>query len=326
MKAAYIETTGPPANIRYGDLQKPVVSDGQVLVQMTAVAVDPIDTYIRQGTYPIELPTPFIIGRDMSGVVTEIGTGVTHFKPGDRVWCNNQGYAGRQGTFAGLLAIDERLLYPLPAGVDPLAAVAVVHSALTAVVGLFDRAKLRSGETVFVNGGDGNVGTAVLQLAKASGARVAVTAGAEIKAQWCRELGADRVIDYRTENLEQALREFAPQGIDVYWDAAGKPDLESAVSLLARRGRVVLMSGLAHRSVLPIGAFYTHNLTLLGFTVTDATVDELAAAARQINQALAAGSIRAKTSAVLPLSQAAEAHRRVEQDKLFGKIVLVPGD
>jgi NADPH2:quinone reductase len=326
MKAAYIESTGPPECIRYGELPAPVAGERQILVRMTAVAVDPIDTYIRQGTYHVDLPWPFIVGRDMTGVVTEVGPAVTQFKPGDRVWSNNQGYDGRQGTFAELLVIDERLLYPLPAGVDPVAAVAVLHSALTAVIGLIDRAEIHPGELVFVNGGDGNVGTAVLQLAKAAGARVAVTAGTEPKALWCRELGADRVIDYRSENIEQALREFAPQGIDVYWDAAGGPDLERAVSVLARRGRIVLMSGLAHRSGLPIGPFYTRNATILGFTVTDATVDELAAAAVHIHRALAAGTIRAKISAILPLTQAAEAHRRVEQEKPFGKIVLVPGD
>ena len=168
MKAAYIEATGPPENIRYGDLPAPVAAASQVLVQVSAVAVNPIDTYIRQGTYHVELPRPFVVGRDMTGVVSQIGAGVTQFKPGDRVWCNNQGYSGRQGTFAELLAIDEQLLYRLPDGVDPIEAVAVVHSGLTAVIGLFARPSFAR-ETLFVNGGDGNVGTAVLQLAKAAG-------------------------------------------------------------------------------------------------------------------------------------------------------------
>jgi NADPH2:quinone reductase len=322
MKAAYIEATGPPENIRYGELPEPRLGPHQVLVHPSHVAVDPIDTYIRRGAYAITLPCPFIIGRDMVGVVADVGSEVTRFKPGQRVWCNNQGYAGRQGTFAQRLAIDEELLYALPDGVDPQAAVAVLHSALTAVVGLFQRARLSAGETVFVAGGDGNVGTAVLQLAKATGARVAVTAGSAEKAEWCRELKADAVVDYHTENVEQRLREFAPHGVDIYWDATGRLNLESAVSLLARRGRVVIMSGLEHRSVLPFGPFYTHGATVLGFTVTDATVDELAAAADPINRAVAAGNLRGKISAVLPLAKAAEAHRRVEQDKLFGKIVL----
>ena len=324
MKAAYIDAPGPADSIRYGELPTPALQPGQVLVRMTAVAVDPIDTYVRSGAYKIELPRPFIIGRDMTGEVIEGGPGVTQFAPGERVWCNNQGYAGRQGTFAERLAIEAPLLYKLPVGVDPQQAVAVVHSALTAVVGLVGRAGIRASETVFVAGGDGNVGTAVLQLAKARGARVAVTAGVAAKAVWCRELGADRVIDYHREDVRQALGEFAPAGIDIFWDASGKIDLELAVALMARRGRIVLMSGLASQATLPVGPFYTHGGSILGFTVTDATVDELATAAAEINRLLAAGSLRAKISAVLPLSQAAEAHRRLEQDKPFGKIVLVP--
>jgi NADPH2:quinone reductase len=324
MKAAYIERTGPPSAICYGELPAPNPSERQVLVKVAAVTVNPIDTYIRSGGYPIELPIPFIVGRDMTGMVIDVGTAVTRFKAGDLVWCNNQGYDGRQGTFAEQLAIDESLLYPLPKGVDPIAAVAVLHSGLTAVTGLLTKARPQAGESVFIAGGDGNVGTAVLQLAKSAGARVAVTAGSKPKAEWCQELGADRVIDYHTEDVDQALREFAPQGIDIYWDASGKPDIERALGVLAHRGRIVLMSGLTHRCTLPVGMFYTHNCTMFGFTVTNATSTELGECATEINRLLTAGSLKAKVHAILPLSQSAEAHQLVEQGKVFGKIVLVP--
>ncbi len=324
MNAAYIERTGPPEAIRYGDLPAPVPGEREALVRVTAVTVNPIDTYIRSGAYRVDMPLPFVVGRDMTGVVSALGPGVTRFRPGDRVWCNNQGYGGRQGTFATLLAVHEQLLYPLPEGVDPIQAVTVLHSGLTAVIGLFDKARVRAGDAVFVNGGDGNVGTAVLQLARAAGGRVAVTAGSEPKAEWCRQLGADRVIAYKSEDVDAALRQFAPDGIDVYWDATGRPDVERALAVLARRGRIVLMAGLAHRCPLPVGPFYTRGGTMFGFTVTDATVEELAGSARQINGWLAKGVLRGKVHATLPLSQAAEAHRMVERGGLFGKVVLVP--
>ena len=220
MKAAYIDQLGPPENIRYGELPPPVVGERDVLVKVAAVTVNPIDTYIRSGAYKTLLPLPFIVGRDLTGVVAEIGPEVTRFKPGDRVWANNQGYDGRQGTFAEYVSVDERLLYPLPPGVDLHEAVAVLHSALTAVIGLFAKARVQEGETIFVNGGSGNVGTAVLQLAKASGARVIVTAGNEEKICWCQELGADLVINYKTQDIEQAIRGFASNGVDIYWDAS----------------------------------------------------------------------------------------------------------
>ena len=118
MKAAYIVKVGPPEDIRYGDLPVPALGNGDVLVKVSAVCVNPVDTYIRSGQFPMDLPFPFIVGRDMAGVVQGVGPAVTLFQPGDRVWCNNQGYHGRQGTFAEYVAVEEGLLYPLPAGVD----------------------------------------------------------------------------------------------------------------------------------------------------------------------------------------------------------------
>ena len=111
MKAAFIERPGPPESIRYGEVAMAVIRhDRQVLVKVTAVTVNPIDTYIRSGAYPVALPRPFIIGRDLVRVVDAVGAGVTRFAPGQRVWSNNQGYDGRQGTFAEFVSVDEEML------------------------------------------------------------------------------------------------------------------------------------------------------------------------------------------------------------------------
>ncbi len=159
MKAAYIERVGPPEEIRFGELPEPSVGPTDVLVEMAAVAVDPVDTYIRGGRLPMKLPKPFIIGRDMVGRVQRVGAAVTRYAAGDRVWCNNQGFDGRQGTFAERLAIDEKLLYPLPPNADERQVVAFVHSGLTAQIGL-ERVQLAAGESICVQGGSGNVGSA----------------------------------------------------------------------------------------------------------------------------------------------------------------------
>lgn len=323
MKAAYIEGVGPPEVIRYGDLPEPELEPGTVLVRLTATTVDPIDTYIRSGAYPIELAFPFVVGRDMTGVVSALGHGVSGFRLGQPVWANNQGYAGRQGTFSEYVRVHEDLLYPLPEGVDPLAAVTVLHSGLTAVTGLA-KARLSAGESLFIHGGSGNVGTAVLQLARACGARVAVTAGSSEKADWCRAHGADRVIDYRRESLADALREFAPGGVDVYWEATRGLELEAAMEVMAEHGRLVVMAGLDRRCTFPVGRFYTHNLSLYGFTITSLSTHQLALAARQLNGWLARGILKGRVHSALTLAESAMAHRLVEAGDLFGKVLIVP--
>jgi NADPH2:quinone reductase len=324
MKAAFIERFGPPDVIRYGELSTPRVGPRDVLVRVEAVAVDSIDAYIRSGTYPVQAPMPFIIGRDLVGTVVETGPGVTGFHLGDKVWANNQGYEGRQGSFSEYSAVAEDLLYTLPTGADPAETAAVVHSALTAVLGLQFKARVRPGEAVFINGGAGNVGTAALGIAKALGARIAVTAGRQDKAEWCRTLGADLVIDYKTQNVADALREFAPQGVNVYFDTTRQFDAKIALQSLAQRGRILVIAGMARDTLLPVGQFYLRNATLFGFTVTDATAKELAAYAMEINQWLARGVVRARIAYRLPLSNAAEAHRLLEAGGIFGKIVLMP--
>jgi NADPH2:quinone reductase len=324
MKAAYIDRVGPPENIRFGELPVPAVGPSDVLVRTTAVCVDPVDTLIRSGQLPEKLPFPFIVGRDLAGVVEAVGPAVRRFAPGDRVWCNNQGYAGRQGTFAEYAAVQESLLYALPPGVDDKEAVAFVHSGLTACLGL-QEARLQSDESLFINGGAGNVGSAVLQLARARGARIIATAGNAVGLAWCRDLGADRVVNYRTENVDQALAEFAPEGVNVYWDCSGKPDFDQAVARASRRGRIMVMCGYAARPPFPIGPFYVKRCTMHGFAITYATDAELQASADEINRWLAQGKLKVRIDRVLPLSAAAPGHRLVEEHTpLAGKIVLVP--
>ncbi len=326
MKAAYIEKLGPPENIRFGDLPTPVIRTSQILVKVAAVAANPIDTYIRSGAYATPLEFPFIIGRDMVGTVEAVGNRVRHFSPGDRVWCNNQGYHGRQGTFAEYLAIDEEFLYPLPDAVAEKEAAAVLHSATTASIGLRE-AKLRSGESIFINGGAGNVGSAVLQLAAGMGARAIVTAGGAEDLAYCRSLGAACAVNYKTENVAKLISEFAPNGVDVYWDTTTKPDFERAVPLLAHRGRIILMAGLDARPVFPVGGFYTKDCSMHGFAITNATCRELQDCAKAINAALGSGKLKARISRLMPLKDAAAAHQLLEDSqrgliKLNGKIVL----
>jgi len=330
MKAAYITKTGGPEVIQYGDLPDPKPASSQCLVKVAAVDVNPVDTYIRAGMIPAQLPFPFVVGCDLAGTVVEAGAEVKRFKPGQRVWATNQSFAGRQGTFSELTAVDEQWLYPIPEGVKEQDIVALSLVAVTAHLGLVRDAKLKAGEVLFVNGGSGGVGSSVVQMAKVLGARVVATAGSDAKAGICRELGADLVLNYKTQNVDAELKTLSPQGVNLWWETQREPDFERAVPLLSMRGRMVIMAGRDAKPTFPVGPFYVKGCSLYGFAMFNATADELQAAAIDINRWVAEGKLKPRIDRVLPLSQTPVAHRLQEESTvgksgaLAGKIVLTP--
>lgn len=330
MKAAYVTQPGPAESIIIGDLPTPEPTGDQVLVRVKAAAVNPIDTYVRSGTVKMDIPLPYIVGADLAGVVEKLGPNAKKFKVGDRVWGTDQGLMGRQGTFAEYAAIEERWLYPIPAGVSDETAAACALVGITAAIGLVRDAKLQAGETLFVNGGTGGVGSMVVQMAKALGARVIATAGSDEKLKQCLELGADAAINYKQENVPARVKELAPDGVDVWWETIREPNFELTILLLARRGRMILMAGRDARSIFPVGPFYTKDCRLFGFAMFNATREEQDAAAADINRWLAAGKLKPRIDRVLPLEKAAEAHRLQEESTvgksgaLAGKIVIKP--
>lgn len=331
MKAAYIRSTGGPDVIQYGDLPEPTLGEGQALVKMSAVSVNPIDTYIRNGANYWPLPDPFIIGCDLAGTVIAVADGVKNVRPGDRVWCSNQGLMGRQGSFAETCAVDAHWLYPTPENVADTDVAACALVGITAHLGLLGRARLQPGETIFVRGGTGGVGSMVLQMAQSIGARVITTAGSPEKAYRCQQLGADVVIQYNREDVRERVASAAPEGVDVFWETLREPDFEFAVDTMAERGRMVLMAGRDAKPPFPVGPFYVKGCSLLGFVMFKASPEEQRQAASDINHWLATGHLKAIIDRVLPLSQAAEAHRLQEEhtvhkkSSLAGKLVLTPG-
>jgi len=330
MKAAFFTQPGPPDVIQYGDVPMPTISGSQVLVKMAAVAVNPIDTYIRNGANYWDLPKPYVIGADLAGTVEQVGPAAKRFKPGDRVWCTNQGFMGRQGTFAEYCAIDEAWLYPTPKGVSDEVVAASALVGITAHLGLFRAAQLKAGETIFVNGGTGGVGSMVVQMAKAAGAKVLATAGSAEKCAAARQLGADAAVNYKTDDIAAAVEKFSPGGVHVYWETTREPDFDKIVSYLRGRGRIVLMAGRDARPPFPVGPFYVKECSLLGVVMFKATPEEMRTCAEDINRWLAEGKLKANISHRFKLSQAAEAHRLQEENTLkragtlAGKIVLTP--
>jgi NADPH2:quinone reductase len=331
MKAAYIESTGAPDVIRYGDLPKPVPKDGEVLIRVAAVAVNPIDTYIRSGMVSMPLPKPFIVGCDLAGTVEAVGPGVKQFKAGDRVWGSNQGLFGRQGTFAEYACVLEDWLYPTPAGVPDTDAAAAALTSITAHIGLFRCAATKAGDVVFVNGGTGGVGSMVVQMARAVGGHVITTVGSAEKAAQCRQWGVEHVINYKTADVPAAVRDATKgRGVDVWYETLREPDFQKTVPLMARRGRIIIMAGRQAQPIFPAGPFYVNDLSLFGFAMFNATPQEQRRAADDINRWLAEKKLQVLIGRTLPLSEAAAAHRLQEENTLqkagtlAGKIVLTP--
>lgn len=332
MLAAFIRQTGDPSVIEYDELPVPDVGPTQVKVRVEAVAVNPIDTYIRAGSVTMASQFPYIIGCDVAGVVEECGAGVQRFQVGDRVWGSNQGLFGRQGTFAEYAVIEERWLYPTPLAMNSATAAAGALVGLTAHLGLMLHGSLRAGEVVLVNGGAGGVGSAAIQVAKAYGARVIATAGNDQNLAICRQLGADLAVNYRDGNKDDQIRSFSMPhgGVQLWLETQRDPTFDRTMSLLAPRGRLILMAGRNARPEFPVGPFYVKDLRVIGFAMFNATSDEQRASADAIHQMFANGRWQMNIGATFPLSKAAEAHELQEantlhkQGTLRGKIVLVP--
>ncbi|MGB3699011.1 MAG: NADPH:quinone reductase [Gordonia sp. (in: high G+C Gram-positive bacteria)] len=324
MDAAYVDRLGSADEIRFGRLPVPQTGPTDVLVAVEVVTVNPVDTFVRSGGYRTSTPFPFVIGRDLVGTVVAAGPGAAGFSVGDRVWSNSLGHGGRQGSFAQYAAVPAERLYHLPDGVDPVQAVGVAHMAATAWLGLFRHGGVRMGQTVFIGGGAGNVGRAAVSLAVAAGARVIASAGGA-DLDRVRAAGAAFVVDYRDPAATEQLRAAAPGGVDLHWDTSGHHDFDAALEVLADGGRLLLTAaGPQTRVPLPVSAAYTRDVSLVGFAISNAAVTDLADAAVALNQRLADGTLTARIADTMPLSQAADAHRRLGAGGVAGRLILTP--
>ncbi len=322
MNAAYITAFGPPEAIVYGPRPRPDPGPGEVLVRVAACSVNHVDTFLRSGAVRAGVAFPQIVGRDLVGVVVGTGAGVTGFAAGQRVWCNSAGYGGRQGAAAEYVPVPADRLYPLPAEADEVAAVALVHPAATAYLGLVVQAGVRPGETVLIRGLGGAVGSAAVQMAVDLGARV-IGVDRAANLDWGSECGAAEVVD----GLDPArLWTLAPEGVDVYWNTTTRhDDLATVCPLLAVGARILVSAGLGAEVAVPLGALYVNDASIRGFAITNATGAVLADAAVAIDRLLASGVLRCRGIERMPLAEAARAHRW-QQDGVVRprRIVLTP--
>jgi NADPH:quinone reductase-like Zn-dependent oxidoreductase len=312
MLAAYVTELGPPSNIEVGSLPLPVMGADEVLVRTEALGVNHVDTFIRSGAYATDMSFPFVVGRDLVGTVVDVGKDVGDFAPGQRVWCNSLGFDGRPGSFSEYCSAPAERLYHLPAGADPADAVAVLHTAATACIGLRREARIRAGDTIVVNGAGGGVGSAVVQIAGDLGARVIATTTGAANIDWCYSCGAEHVLDYRVAGLPQRIQELAPAGVQVYWENATEPDLPGIIPLLAKGGRMIVVAGLRARPTLPLGDLYIRDASIRGFAITNASIADLHDASAVINDCLAGKRLVARIEPRLRLGDTRKAHELIE--------------
>ncbi len=323
MKAAFVQCHGQADSIQIGVVPDPQTSSSdpdEVIIAVNVSAVNPIDTYIRSGTVGGDLPSPWIPGCDFAGRVLAVGAMVTAFKVGDRVWGSNQSLAGRQGTLAEMLAVHQQWVYPIPDCISDEAAAAGALTGITAHLGLHLHAQLESEETVFVNGGTGGVGSAVVQLARRAGARVITTVGDEQKVTAAKELGAEHVINYRSGDVHAGIKQAAEEygGIDVWFETLRTPEPERVIPLMSRRGRIVVMAGRNARPVLPVGPLYVADLRILGFAMFNASPEEQRQSAEAINLAGIASKFQPIIGRRFALNESVAAHQLQEDNTLHG--------
>jgi NADPH2:quinone reductase len=320
MRAIQISKTGGPEVLELADIPTPKPAAGQVLVKIEAAGVNFIDTYLREGRYPAELP--FIPGQEAAGTITELGAEVSDFAIGDRVaWC------GTRGTYADYACAPAKDLLKIPEGMTTEQAAAVLLQGLTAHYLAYDTHAIRPGETVLIHAGAGGVGLLLTQIAKHLGARVLTTVSTEQKAELSRGAGADKVILYTLESfVDEVKRQTNGEGLPVVYDSVGKTTFEDSLKCLRPRGLLALY-GASSGAVPPFdlirlstaGSLYVTRPTLVHYILTRTELERRAA---DIFGWVASGDLHVRIGARYKLEDAVQAHRDLEGRKTTGKVLL----
>jgi putative PIG3 family NAD(P)H quinone oxidoreductase len=324
MRAVIITQPGGPEVLRLEEVPDPVPGPGEVLVAVTAAGLNRADVLQRQGHYPPPPGSPPYPGMECSGRIIELGPEVTGWQVGDEVCALLGG-----GAYAEQVAVPQGQLLPIPDGVSLVDAAALPEATCTIQGTVYQMAHLAPGETFLVHGGAGGIGTFAIQIANAEGCTVACTAGSPEKLARCRELGADLAISYRDEDFTAAVLEFTGwHGADVILDIMGASYLARNLDALATWGRLVgIATRGGSRAEVDLGLLMLKRATIVAATLRTRTVAEKAevvsATREHIWPLISAGKVVPVIHAVLPMSEAAEAHRMLDDGSHIGKILLV---
>jgi NADPH2:quinone reductase len=318
MKVIRVHEFGGPEVLRLEEVSTPQPGPGEVLVRMHAAGVNPVETYIRAGTYARLPELPYTPGNDGAGVVEQVGSDMTEFKPGDRVYT-----AGSlSGTYAEFALCKKEQVHPLPANVSFTQGAAVGTPYATAYRGLVQRAVAKPGETVLVHGASGGVGTAAVQLARAHGLRVFGTAGSDDGIKLARQQGAHEMFDHRApDHFEQIMKATGRHGVDVIVEMLANANLGKDLTILAKRGRVVIIGSRGRVEIDPRNMMQ-RDADVRGMILPNTPPAELASIHAALVAGLENGALRPVIGKEFPLADAAQAHRSVIEPGAIGKIVL----
>jgi len=319
MKAIRVSQFGGPEVLKLQDVPAPVPGPNEILVRLEAIGVNPVDTYIRSGSYTT-LTLPYTPGFDAAGTVEAVGPSVTHVIAGDRVYC-----AGTiSGAYAEVALCRPNQVHPLPQHLTFAQGAAIGTPYATAYRALFQRAKGVPGESILIHGASGGVGLAAVQIAKAAGFTILATAGSEKGRSLVEEQGAHHVLDHHSSSfLSEVMRLTQDRGVDVILEMLANVNLAKDLSLLARGGRVVVIGSRGKVEIAPRDAM-TRDAAILGMTLFNATEAELASIHAALRAGLENQTLRPVIGRELPLSAAPQAHEAVMQPGAYGKIVLLP--
>ena len=324
MKALLCTEFGPLEKLTIQEIPKPRIGPGQVLLDVKASSLNFPDVLMAQGLYQVKPPLPFSPGTEMAGVVVETGVDVQGVKTGDRVIAM-PGWGG----FAEECAVDAGRLIPLPEGMDFDTGAAFLYTYETSLHALRDRGRLQAGETLLVLGAAGGVGLAAVEIGKAMGARVIAAASSEDKLALCKERGADEAINYVSENLRGRINELTGQrGVDIVFDPVGGSYTETALRAMAWGGRLLVI-GFATGDIpkIPINLALLKERSIIGVYWGESIKHDPEGHARNVKQLvewLAAGKVNPVISERVPLSEAADAMKRMFNRQVKGKVVVLP--
>jgi NADPH:quinone reductase-like Zn-dependent oxidoreductase len=340
MKSVYINQHGDESALQYGDLPEPAADPGRVLVEIKACALNHLDLWVRRGLPALKLPMPHILGSDISGVVAEVGAGISHVAIGQEVViapgvscghcehclsgadnnCREYGVLGehRHGGYAQFIAVPAQNLVPKPPNLNFIEAASYPLTFLTAWHMLVANCQIRPGDWVLILAAGSGVGVAAIQIAKLHNATVIAAAGSESKLEKARALGADFLINYEKQNFREEVRKLTnKRGADIIFEHVGEKTWDDSIKSLANGGRIVTCGATSgYRAVTDLRYLFSRNLQIFGNII--GSKSELL----RIAEFFKTGKFRPVIDRVLPLTEAREAHRILANREQFGKVVL----